>query len=76
MAIKGALFDCDGTLIDSMPMWTNCCVSLLERYGVSDAMRVFLEHESLDMDKKCYWYHDNLGIGKSGEALTKSCGIW
>lgn len=74
MAIKGALFDCDGTLIDSMPMWTNCCVSLLERYGISDAMRVFLEHESLDMDKKCYWYHDNLGIGKSGEALYEE--LW
>lgn len=69
MAIRGAIFDCDGTLIDSMPMWTATCVRLLERYGVGDAERVFAEHESLDMDKKCYWYHDNLGIGESGEAL-------
>ena len=74
MAIEGALFDCDGTLIDSMPMWTSCCVSLLERYGVQDAMRVFLAHESLDMDKKCFWYHENLGIGKSGEALYEE--LW
>jgi thiamine pyrophosphokinase len=50
-------------------MWTATCVRLLERYGVGDAERVFAEHESLDMDKKCYWYHDNLGIGESGEAL-------
>lgn len=74
MAIKGAIFDCDGTLLDSMPMWTESCVGLLESYGVQDAMRVFLEHESLDMDKKCFWYHDNLGIGESGEALFRE--LW
>ncbi len=69
MALRGAIFDCDGTLLDSMPMWTEQCVGLLERYGVHDAQKVFEEHESLDMDKKCFWYHENLGIGKSGEAL-------
>ena len=74
MAIRGAIFDCDGTLLDSMPMWTNSCVDLLRRYGVGDAERVFAEHESLDMDKKCYWYHDNLGIGESGEALYRE--LW
>lgn len=74
MALRGAIFDCDGTLLDSMPMWTNMCVALLERYGVQDALRVFLEHESLDMDKKCYWYHEHLGIGTSGEALYRE--LW
>lgn len=74
MAIQGAIFDCDGTLLDSMPMWTDTCVRLLERYGVADAQAVFEAHESLDMDKKCYWYHDNLGIGQSGEALYRE--LW
>ncbi len=74
MAIQGAIFDCDGTLLDSMPMWTSTCVGLLRRYGVRDAERVFAKHESLDMDKKCYWYHDNLGIGESGEALYRE--LW
>ena len=74
MAIQAAIFDCDGTLLDSMPMWTDMCVALLERYGVKDAHRIFLEHESLDMDKKCFWYHDNLGIGESGEALYRE--LW
>lgn len=69
MAIRGAIFDCDGTLLDSMSMWTDCCVELLRRYGVSDAERVFREHESLDMDKKCLWYHENLGIGTSADSL-------
>lgn len=74
MPVRGAIFDCDGTLLDSMPMWTETCVRLLERYDVDDAARVFAEHESLDMDKKCYWYHDNLGIGSSGEHLYRE--LW
>ncbi|MDO4538613.1 MAG: thiamine diphosphokinase [Coriobacteriales bacterium] len=74
MSIRGAIFDCDGTLLDSMPMWSKSCIGLLERYGVEDAARVFAEQESLDMDKKCYWYHDHLGIGESGEALYRE--LW
>ena len=69
MAIEGAIFDFDGTLVDSMPMWTDVCVRLLRRYGVEDAERVFAEHESLDMEQKCVWYHENLGIGASPEQL-------
>lgn len=74
MAVRGAIFDCDGTILDSMPMWSQTCIELLRRYGVADAERIFAEHESLDMDKKCYWYHDNLGIGKSGDALYRE--LW
>lgn len=74
MPIQAAIFDCDGTLLDSMPMWTDSCVGLLRRYGVTDAKRVFYEHESLDMFAKCQWYHQNLGIGQSSEALYQE--LW
>ncbi len=74
MPVRGAIFDCDGTILDSMPMWTETCVELLRNYGVADAERIFAEHESLDMDKKCYWYHDHLGIGSSGDALYRE--LW
>ena len=69
MPIKGAIFDFDGTLVDSMPMWTDVCVRLLRRHGVGDAERIFAEHESLDMEQKCVWYHENLGIGESSAEL-------
>ena len=69
MAIKGAVFDFDGTLVDSMPMWTDVCVRLLRRHGVEDAERVFAERESLDMEQKCVWYHENLRIGASPAEL-------
>ena len=74
MGFAAAIFDCDGTILDSMPMWQEMCVGLLERYGVEDALEVFLENESLDMDKKCYHYHEALGIGESGEALYRE--LW
>lgn len=69
MAIRGAIFDFDGTLVDSMPMWTDVCVRLLRRHGVEDAERIFAERESLDMEQKCVWYHENLGIGESPAEL-------
>lgn len=74
MAIAGAIFDCDGTLLDSMPMWTDACVGLLQRHGVADAARVFAEQESLDMHAKCVWYHEHLGIGASAEELYRE--LW
>lgn len=74
MPIDAAIFDCDGTILDSMPMWTNSCVGLLRSYGVLDAERVFSEHESLDMFAKCQWYHQHLGIGESAEALYRE--LW
>lgn len=67
--MRGAIFDCDGTLLDSMPMWTEACVGLLMRHGVIDAQRVFEERESLDMHAKCVWYHEHLGIGDDADAL-------
>ena len=36
MAIQAALFDCDGTILDSMPMWVNVLLELLESYDVEN----------------------------------------
>ncbi|MBP3883340.1 MAG: thiamine diphosphokinase [Olsenella sp.] len=58
MAISGAIFDCDGTLIDSMPMWHDVTVGLLERYGVPDPEGVFVESESLPLGELCSYLHD------------------
>ena len=32
--MKYALFDCDGTLLDSMAMWVNLATDVLKTYGV------------------------------------------
>lgn len=32
--IKGAVFDCDGTILDSMPIWQNSSFVFLEKLGI------------------------------------------
>ncbi len=69
MAIAGAIFDCDGTLVDSMPMWREVFVGLLREWGVDDADAVFDEFEHLNMEDKCHEFHAHHGVGESEEAL-------
>ena len=35
MPIKGAIFDLDGTLLDSMTIWSNLCLRFLKKNGIS-----------------------------------------
>lgn len=67
--ITGAIFDCDGTLLDSMGSWAKVSVALLRDYGVEDCDRAFAETEHLNMDDTCTAWHDQFGIGASGKAL-------
>lgn len=69
MEITGAIFDCDGTLLDSMGMWERVSVDMLERYGIPDPERVFRDTEHLNMDVQCDVWHEQYGMGTSGKAL-------
>ena len=33
MQVTGAIFDCDGTLVDSMRVWRNVFGAVLPKYG-------------------------------------------
>lgn len=68
MQITGAIFDCDGTLVDSMPMWHQVTLDAL-RGHVDDPERVFAESESGAADQMCQVFHDRYGIGESGQAV-------
>lgn len=35
MNIKGAIFDADGTLFDSMPVWDDLCIRYLKKLGIT-----------------------------------------
>lgn len=69
MAITGAIFDCDGTILDSMKMWRSVCVDFLARYGVFNQEEFLEEAESMNLDEECELIHTKFGIGTSGEAL-------
>ncbi|MBO5668677.1 MAG: HAD family phosphatase [Lentisphaeria bacterium] len=36
MKLKGAIFDLDGTLLDSMGIWSNLCGEFLHKYGIDE----------------------------------------
>ncbi len=67
MDICGAIFDCDGTLVDSMGMWSHAYAWLGAQHGSDriDPDRV----ESLALRDACALFHDQLGMGESGDAL-------
>ncbi len=54
--IKGAIFDLDGTIIDSMPMWYSLYGEFLESAGVeaTDEIKDFLRHASIPMAAKMF----------------------
>lgn len=63
------IFDCDGTLIDSTPIWNRAQPELLARHGVSVTKDDFAEFESLALEDECCAYHQKWGVGESGPAL-------
>ena len=43
MSFKGAIFDLDGTLVDTMPVWCSLCRNFLKKHGID---------QDVDLDKK------------------------
>lgn len=67
MDISGAIFDCDGTLLDSMFVWGEVFGWLCERHG---APAIPLSRvEAISLLDACTLLHDELGMGESAESL-------
>ncbi len=69
MPITGAIFDFDGTIVDSMLMWEQVPAELIARYGEVMTHEMFVETEPMGADEECNWLHERLGVGESGQAL-------
>lgn len=67
MNISGAIFDCDGTLVDSMGMWRDVISWMSERYDVPDIE--FARVEMLPLRDTCALFHDELGADLSAEDI-------
>ena len=68
-AITGAIFDCDGTLVDSMPMWNAIVEDAFDAYAIPKTPELLAEAEAFNFDDMCFWFHERFGIGESGEAV-------
>ena len=58
------IFDCDGTLVNSTPVWTYAQPELLHRHGVDVTVDDFAQFEHLSLEDECQAYHDIWGIEK------------
>ncbi len=68
-----ALFDMDGTLLDSMPYWMSLDHSYLTAHGLEFTDEIIRATEKLRLRDVLVWYHEELGIGDSPEAMVDDC---
>lgn len=70
--MKYALFDCDGTLLNSMPMWINLATDVLASYGVDLPREAERETASMSHEDAAKFYADTFLDGKGAEELAKT----
>lgn len=65
MAIEGAIFDCDGTLLDSLPAWRGLegylCSLCDGRVSEEDRARLI----TFTVPETAEWFHQAFGLGKT-----------
>ena len=69
--ISGAIFDCDGTLLDSMPMWLGMFSKLVSGYGADPTPELLDRVEAMTLPQACDYLHGELGMGESPEGLLE-----
>lgn len=60
------IFDCDGTLVNSTPVWAYAQPELLRRHGIEVTVDDFAQFEHLSLEDECQAYHDMWGICANG----------
>lgn len=71
MAIQAAIFDCDGTLLDTMDMWRNTTAQLLNSYGLELTKSLFDAIEPLTIVQTCDYIHQHCHVDASGDAVMQ-----
>ena len=77
MKIRGAIFDFDGTLLDSMPMWFSVCEDYLTQNGLQ-AQGISQEFRTMSLEQSAVYIRDFFRLDKSAEQIFSEiswCGI-
>ena len=69
MGITGAIFDCDGVLLDSMRYWHGMLTSAGERFDTQIDIRDFMFVTGMPLKTGCEKVFELTGLGGSAEAL-------
>ena len=69
--MQGAIFDLDGTLLDSMPFWKDVVNITMRRYGVIVTDEERAEIDRLSIDKATEFIRKTYSLSQSFEELKK-----
>ncbi|MCR5201699.1 MAG: HAD family phosphatase [Lachnospiraceae bacterium] len=69
--LKGAIFDMDGTLLNSMFLWDEACVNYLLNKGKSPEPGLPLKFKTMSITESAQYYREHYGITDSVETITQ-----
>lgn len=69
--IKGAIFDADGTLLDSMYLWENLGRDYLESRGITPRKDLDEVLQTLSLPETAVYFQTDYGIQETGEAIIQ-----
>ena len=69
MPTKGIIFDCDGTLLDTMDMWHEIEAELARRSGVEPSEELAAELAPLTLPEVAAYFHERHGLGSSNNEV-------
>lgn len=67
MPTKGVIFDCDGTLLDTMDMWHEIEADLARASGIEPSEELAAELAPLTLPEVAAFFHERHGLGSSND---------
>lgn len=69
MSFKGAIFDMDGTLLDSMPKWKTICADYLESIGYKPEKDLYKQLISMNLMEAGQYFRERYGVKQSADEI-------
>lgn len=69
MKVKAAIFDLDGTLLDSMAMWQNVCTDYLAQNGYESQEKLSEEFRTMSLDSSSHYIKEAFNLDKSAQQI-------
>lgn len=71
MKLRGAIFDLDGTVLDSMPMWNEVGIRYLTDRGLPVPPGVRDRFKTMTLMQSAEYYHNELGVHEQPEQILQ-----